>query len=170
MDYLLDRTTENRSEELQKFCNILGVVCPERPPKDYQAMDWNCVKELDQAGIEIGAHTVNHPRLRCLSDKELQDEITGSKNRIEEKLGKRIHTFCYPNGTPDDYDTRVAAAVEDAGFDCAVAAHFDGQNGDRYQLRRLGIGASPIQFKKSIHGVEHLGHRLTEVATGKCCT
>ncbi len=163
--YLLDRTIENRSQELQKICDSLTVTCPDSPTSGYQAVNWDEIRVISEAGIEIGAHTVNHPRLTCLSDSELQSEIAGSKSRIEEKLGKKIRTFCYPNGAPKDYDARVAAAVEDAGFDCAVAAHFDGQSGDLYQLRRLGIGASPFQFEKSIYGVEHLGRRPSGTAT-----
>ena len=160
VEYLLNRSIDNRSQELQKICDFLAVKCPDSPTSGYESVNWDEIRVISEAGIEIGAHTINHPRLTCLSDIELRSEISGSKIRIEEKLGKQVHTFCYPNGAPNDYDTRVATAVENAGFDCAVAAHFDGQNGDRYQLRRLGIGASSFQFKKSMHGVEHLGGRL----------
>ena len=70
--------------------------------------------------ITIGAHTVNHPYLTSCSDAELQREIAGSKSELERICGRPVTAFAYPDG---DYDARVAAAVERAGFRVAFSVN-----------------------------------------------
>lgn len=64
-------------------------------------------------GMEIGAHTRNHPRLTQCSDAELQDEIAGGRKELEDLLGIAVPQFCYPFG---DADARVAEVARDAGY------------------------------------------------------
>ncbi|PCH52940.1 MAG: hypothetical protein COC22_03380 [Flavobacteriaceae bacterium] len=52
--------------------------------------------------MEVGSHTLSHPKLSKLSNKEWKNEIKGSKNHLEDELGIAIETFCYPYG---DYKT-----------------------------------------------------------------
>ena len=159
---LLDLDSGERSERLADVTRILDVTVPSVPDDAHASVSWDDLREMSQAGIEIGAHTLTHPRLTRLDDDELTREIAGSKRRIEEQLDRSVTSFCYPNGAPEDYDDRVADAVQRAGFDAAVVAHFDGARGDRYRLRRLGVGDNMFQYRKSLAGVEHIGRRLLE--------
>src|SRR3990167_4362681 len=80
--------------------------------KDY--LTWPDVRELDQAGFEIGSHTMSHPQdLKALYDDQLQYEIQTSKEMIETVLGHPIKSFCYPRGR---YDQRVIDQVIKAGY------------------------------------------------------
>jgi peptidoglycan/xylan/chitin deacetylase (PgdA/CDA1 family) len=69
-------------------------------------------------GVEIGAHSVHHPRLDELDDAALAEEIAASKQRLEALTGCEIRSFSYPYGS---YDARVRQAVIDAGYESAVA-------------------------------------------------
>lgn len=160
VDVLLDLDSSDRSKRLNEVTHSLAVSIPAEPDRDHSPVSWDDLREMAQAGIEIGAHTVTHPRLTRLSDDELQLEIVASKSRIEQELGQPVTSFCYPNGAVDDYDDRVADAVRNAGFQCAVVAHFDGTRGDPYRLRRLGVGNDMFQYQKAVTGVEHLSRRL----------
>ena len=64
-------------------------------------------------GMEVGAHTRNHPRLTECSDARLRDEVAGGKAELEDLLGIAVPQFCYPFG---DADARVAKAARDAGY------------------------------------------------------
>jgi peptidoglycan/xylan/chitin deacetylase (PgdA/CDA1 family) len=161
VDALLDLAGDERSTHLAAVARNLEVAMPAVPDEAHAPVSWDDIREMSRAGIEIGAHTLSHPRLTRLSDDELQREIIGSKRRIEDEIGQRVTSFCYPNGAPADYDDRVADAVRSAGFNCAVVAHFDGQRGDRFRLRRLGVGNNMFQFRKSLAGVEHIGRRVS---------
>jgi peptidoglycan/xylan/chitin deacetylase (PgdA/CDA1 family) len=69
-------------------------------------------------GVELGAHTVNHPYLDELDLERVREEVTASKSRLEELVGREIGTFAYPYGA---YDRRVREAVIDAGFRSAAS-------------------------------------------------
>jgi peptidoglycan/xylan/chitin deacetylase (PgdA/CDA1 family) len=73
--------------------------------------------EIMHAGIEIGAHTRTHRDLRACSDTELNDEIAGSRNDLEDVLNMEVDTFAYPAGL---HDHRVVDAVARAGFRSAI--------------------------------------------------
>jgi len=73
--------------------------------------------EMDAGGVTIGAHSRTHPDLRGCSPHELECEVRGSKEDLEDLLGKPVTSFAYPTGLIDD---RVVAAVGAAGFSSAV--------------------------------------------------
>jgi peptidoglycan/xylan/chitin deacetylase (PgdA/CDA1 family) len=73
--------------------------------------------EMDDAGVTIGAHSRTHPDLRVCSPEELEREVRGSKEDLEDLLAKPVTTFAYPTGLTDE---RVQAAVVAAGFTSAV--------------------------------------------------
>lgn len=140
-----------------------GVELPSLPTEDYAPLSWDQVRDLDKAGIEIGAHTRTHPALSRIPPERLEDEIAGSKRRIEEELGHEIKSFCYPNGTPDDINEQVKATVRAAGFQGAPVAYFDRRvTADLHELRRYPVGSWRRKFLQALHGVELLcaRHRL----------
>lgn len=75
--------------------------------------------------FEIGAHTMTHPRLTTVSDRQAYREISKSKHVLELIIGKPIISFCYPGG---DFDERHPPMVQKAGFKLARTVerfHFD---------------------------------------------
>lgn len=74
-------------------------------------MTWDQIREMQQSGlVEFGSHTCSHRRLRELSQAEIIQEITQSKQIIEEQLQKPIRTFCYPFGA-GAFDKKVRPHV-----------------------------------------------------------
>lgn len=70
------------------------------------------IKRLSRK-FEIGSHTVTHPRLPFLSQKNLVFEITESKQILEKLTNKSIMSFAYPFGL---YSKRSTDAVKKAGY------------------------------------------------------
>lgn len=87
-------------------------------------MTWEELKEIVNAGMEIGGHTAWHPNLTKSSDEKLIYELTASKEAIEKKLGVSVSAFAYPFGK---YDDRVIAAVKKSGY--SIARSFSTGNG-----------------------------------------
>jgi peptidoglycan/xylan/chitin deacetylase (PgdA/CDA1 family) len=77
------------------------------------------VREMDAGGVTVGAHSRTHPDLRACGADELEREVRGSKEDLEDLLGKPVASFAYPAGLLDD---RVVAAVGAAGFSSAVTS------------------------------------------------
>jgi peptidoglycan/xylan/chitin deacetylase (PgdA/CDA1 family) len=75
------------------------------------------VLEMADAGVTIGAHSRTHADLRTCGAAELEREVRGSREDLEDLTGAPVTTFAYPAGLLDD---RVAAAVRAAGFESAV--------------------------------------------------
>jgi peptidoglycan/xylan/chitin deacetylase (PgdA/CDA1 family) len=67
--------------------------------------------------VELGAHTVSHPHLDILRQREMESEIAKSGDALR-ALGIDVRTFAYPHGA---YDASVRMAVIRAGFSSAAA-------------------------------------------------
>jgi len=76
-------------------------------------MGWDELALLAAEGWEIGSHTRSHPRLAALPDADLKNELSGSRERCEERLNIPCRTLAYPHG---DADARVADAAGAAGY------------------------------------------------------
>ena len=99
-------------------------------------LTWDELRELADAGWEIGAHTGSHPRLTQLDDDALASELTRSKQACERRLGRPCTSMAYPYG---DVDARVVAATRAAGYRTAAAlpCRLDGE--DPLEWPRVGI-------------------------------
>ena len=110
-----------------------------RPP-DNLMMTSHDVKKMHGAGMQIGAHTVNHPILARLTREEARLEIQGSKKTLERLLGDHVGLFAYPNGKPEeDYTAQSVDVVRELGFDAAVSTRWGSSTlgDDLLQIRRF---------------------------------
>lgn len=83
------------------------------------------IKQLADCGVTIGAHTVNHPILKVLSEHEQHTEIEKSKLQLEDWLGRPVEHFAYPNGVEGrDFDDCTVNLVKQAGFTSAVITNW----------------------------------------------
>lgn len=99
----------------------------------------NMILNLQDSGIEIGAHTVTHPILTCLDDETARLEIAVGKANLEKIVKRPVRLFAYPNGKPGmDFDGRHTAMVRAAGFEAAFTTLPGAIKGghDRFQLAR----------------------------------
>ncbi len=76
-------------------------------------MSWDQIRELSAQGHTIGAHGMTHQLLTHCSGQELDREIRGARERLEDGLGHPITTMSLPGGRGDQ---RVLAACWDAGY------------------------------------------------------
>jgi peptidoglycan/xylan/chitin deacetylase (PgdA/CDA1 family) len=108
---------------------------------------------LDRSGcVELGSHSRTHPKLDQTSDQQLEDEIFGSKAYLDELLGARAWTFCFPYG---NYDRRVVRMVRRAGYLGALSTRPGAEHRPRdlYGLRRIRVVTEPIDsFARLLHG------------------
>jgi len=112
---------------------------PEAAPREYASLTWGAVRAMSEDGIEFGAHTKTHPILpQVESDAVLEQEILGSKTRIEEELSTQCKHFCYPNG---DFDERTVNAIKKAQFESSVTVQngLNPMNTDPFLLKRIGV-------------------------------
>lgn len=91
-------------------------------------LDWDALARLAERGFRIGAHTRSHPDLTRLPADAAEEEIRGSADAIERRIGTRASTFAYPYGR---VDARAVAAVSKLfAFACTT------------EFQTLGLGAN----------------------------
>ncbi len=114
---------------------------------------------LDDSGISIGSHTVNHAFLPGLSAREAFLELTESKKRLEKILGSPTTLFSYPAGgvTPE-----IIGLVQKAGYEGAVTTNFGRRRHNPYALHRIKIteaGGNLFSLWIKTSGLYHLGKK-----------
>jgi peptidoglycan/xylan/chitin deacetylase (PgdA/CDA1 family) len=86
-----------------------------------ESMSWEQLAEMRDAGVDIQGHTATHQDLRRPYDKVakkklsppeyeqwLENEVAGSKQMIEQKLGVKVNCFAVPYGFYNDHVKDVA--------------------------------------------------------------
>jgi peptidoglycan/xylan/chitin deacetylase (PgdA/CDA1 family) len=102
-------------------------------------MNWDQIEALHQAGFEIGSHTESHRPLTGLSDDEVREELTHSREALFTKLGVAPSFLAYPRGF---YEARHKRLVRESGYwgACAVVLGWrDLRRSDDYELKRMTI-------------------------------
>jgi peptidoglycan/xylan/chitin deacetylase (PgdA/CDA1 family) len=80
---------------------------------------WSDIADMCKGGITIGSHTKNHVSLPMESPERIADELAGSRQLLEGRLGEPIRHFAYPGG---QFTPSVIEAVERAGYEFAYTA------------------------------------------------
>jgi len=98
------------------------------------------VRALRAAGMDIGAHTVNHPILAEVSLERARQEMEASRAQLERITCAPVRLFAYPNGSPRrDYHAEHVALARELGFDAAVSTAWGAARAgdDLYQIPRF---------------------------------
>ena len=115
--------------------------------KERECMTWDEVRELHDAGIEFGSHTVNHPKLYELDFSQIRAEIEVSKSVIQEKVGAAISSFAYPYAFPSA-DRQFVEVLTDllkgAGYECNATTRIGRvrADDDPFTLKRLPVNSA----------------------------
>lgn len=94
--------------------------------KSLKILSQSMLLELNQLGVEIGAHTMNHVKLAQVDNDKAITEVKKSKYTLEQAIGKIINSFSFPHG---DYNNDVIEIVSQAGFTNAMTC-IDGYAND----------------------------------------
>ncbi len=108
VSYLLDRLIEcikhvpstARDNVMRSVIRSLYLnleVDPESIPQN-MLLSWDDIRIMAQGGVEFGSHTHTHIFLDRVSRERINYELRLSKAILEERLGKEIDSFSYPNG------------------------------------------------------------------------
>jgi len=127
-----------RQNALDSLLILLGNP-PEQPDADRDLLDWDEIRVLHAAGIEIGSHADCHEPLTERPCQEVKSALTKSREMLERQLGPGRYALSYPYGARNPEVTRAA---KQAGFACAVTGD-PGLNRafDLFGLKRLLLGA-----------------------------
>ena len=111
-------------------------------------LDWEGVRALQAAGMEIGSHTVDHQRLPELSAGRVRWELAESKRLLDARLPRQVEAVAYPFNAVRGWMLETAA---EAGYRVGVAGVVNG-GGDPLDLARVTIRPDTTleQFEKAL--------------------
>jgi len=102
------------------------------------------IREVSERGMEIGSHSVTHPRLSGLDSETLVREVEDSRRMLGEIVSAPIEGFSYPYGAVDGPAVRAARK---AGYVYAVATKTQVEGGlHDWPRTYVGEKDSPLRF------------------------
>ena len=113
--------------------------------------DWRAWRD---AGMDVGSHTRTHAALTKISAQQAHEQISASKQELEQALGCEVRHFCYPYGLfgPEHRDM-----VQEAGYATATTT----------QRGRVHAGDDPYTLRRiMVARATHLGLFAAKVMTG----
>jgi len=116
-------------------------------------LDWDQVRELAAADVEIGGHTHTHPQLDQLDDSALRHELIHSREIVTDEVGTAPVSLAYPYGYSS---RRVRQAVRETGYGQALAVNnaLARRRQGPYALTRLTVRrtTTPEEFERLVQG------------------
>ena len=96
------------------------------------------LRELSNAGFEIGCHSMTHAYLTDLDASRLQHEIVAPKLKLEQVIGKTVEHFSCPGGR---WNQAAIVVAREAGYRSVANSeiHPNSAATDRFALGRVAI-------------------------------
>jgi len=121
---LLDTIKDTPNLDVDRFlfgvAGALGVEWNDEIEAGYAnglIMTWDHIRALARAGMDVESHSRRHRVLQTLDDRELRDELTGSREDLVAALGRPVRAVAYPVGRRLGRGSeRIRAAVTAAGY------------------------------------------------------
>lgn len=104
-----------------------------------RCMDWEELKRLKEAGMEIGSHGISHRSLARIPIGDAEREINESKRNISEHIGRECGYFSFPFGSEKDYNDDLIARVRGSGYRaCLLNIHgYNRPSPETFALKRI---------------------------------
>ena len=125
------------------------------------------LKQLVEAGMSIGSHSLSHAVLSLCSDEEARREIQDSKIEIEQALGRPVWAFAYPFGDPFTVGERELRLARESGYSCAFVnvEHWDTECGNSFALERIHVTSDMTMPELAAH-LSGIHKRLQRAVAG----
>ena len=103
-----------------------------------ETMNWQQIRALHSAGMEIGSHTLTHRPPATLDDDELRYELRESRRILAEGLGEPITSISSPTGF---FNPRMCLIAQEVGYRalCFGQAGLTPEDGDPFVLNRVAV-------------------------------
>jgi peptidoglycan/xylan/chitin deacetylase (PgdA/CDA1 family) len=157
-DTLLEMSACDRHAAFVELEQRLGVSTPEQPPRDYQSMTWDQVRDAAQRGVTIGSQATAHVPMARESFERQVELALHSRQRLQAELGQAARHFSYPHGRTQDLDRQSRRAAREAGFESSAAAIAESANREDilFALPRLSSPPDLATLRAKISGLAHL--------------
>ncbi|MBV9079547.1 MAG: polysaccharide deacetylase family protein [Elusimicrobia bacterium] len=148
-----ERPPAERMAIVRKLAVDAGVALDSRANLYLSTPD---LRDLLDAGMAIGSHTLTHADLGGASPADVEREVATSKRELESLIGRPVDGFAYPFGKPRHYNAGVIETLKRAGYRFAVTTSFGfvRAGADVFRLPRIpGRAAALVRLKANLKGI-----------------
>jgi peptidoglycan/xylan/chitin deacetylase (PgdA/CDA1 family) len=127
-------------------------------------VNWDQIREMRGAGVEIAAHTASHLHMADALGEVNRAEMQRSLKRLQEELGAKPALFAYPYG---ESSLATQAIVKEFGFEIAFGQHSGAAHGagDLMYLPRFALNEKYIPLEDFILRVNTLPLPVSDIST-----
>jgi peptidoglycan/xylan/chitin deacetylase (PgdA/CDA1 family) len=110
------------------------------PADSLPRLDHGAIRTLAQADMSIGFHTLRHPVLTMVPERDLHHELLDGCRELASAVGREVNLLAYPHGKAD---SRIARTARAAGYHAAfrTGGRPIARNADPFLLGRWEPGA-----------------------------
>ena len=104
---------------------------------------WEQLSVLENSGVSVQSHGINHRHFSTLSVEEQVTEIHGSKSIIESKINNEVSLFSFPYGDNIGNNKQIISILESAGYKAAFlygGERFSSPPTHPFMIPRIPIG------------------------------
>jgi len=116
----------------------------------FEANSIEQLRDLDAAGVSIGAHSRTHANLAAIADlNTLYDEVVVARDDLERAIGVEIRHFAFPFGLHANLHVEAFRLAREAGY-AGVCSAYGGYNfpgDDAFHLQRIGGEGPTVRLK-----------------------
>ncbi|UCE24423.1 MAG: polysaccharide deacetylase family protein [Candidatus Zixiibacteriota bacterium] len=156
-----------RRAMVDRIVTSLDVDLGGQPSGKYEPLTWEEILKMNQHKIDFYPHTRTHPIMSRLPYEQKLAELTESKKILENRLGRTLDIFAYPNGKIEDIDADTIKALRETGYSAAVTSipgfNHTKVNNNLYMLHRFAIPHHRLWFKQYVSGMEYAKNRIRKM-------
>lgn len=98
------------------------LECSVDPRVTHGIMTESDLRQMSESKwVTLGSHTCSHTRMPLLSEPEQRDELTASKQRLEQIIKQDISLISYPYGNSIDFSPIAEKLVIECGYVAGIA-------------------------------------------------
>ncbi len=124
----------------------------------YIQMEWGASR-----GLEIGNHTITHPKLSDVTATQLVNEVADAKNLIDANVPsqKGVETFVYPYGAYNQAvinevkKKHIAARLFEDRRDYTFKYEFAQTEDDYYKIKQIQVNNTVMDTEKMAFWIDH---------------
>ena len=106
-----------------------------QPAYEQPLLSWEELREIADAGVTIGAHTVHHYNLISLPEEQVVREMHDCRIEIEDRIGRPVNAVAYPYGFSNARIRQLAE--QEFQIACGTRLALVNENSDSFDLPRI---------------------------------
>lgn len=143
-----------KGTEINKVLERIEKITGHRYTLGIKCLSWDQHQTLAKQDVKFESHTVNHHKLAELEPDQIINELANSKRELENRLGARVISICYPAGS---YDDRIIRLARQAGYEMGFTTQtglcdYPLQGDELFKIRRLATYGNDLYEINSFFG------------------